>query len=326
VYYREIFFHLPFLIGRVLQGQGNHEEAKHWYEYLFDPTSNEVVADDPTLSDEQNAARRRDRNWRYAEFRNLGLPQLRKILTDSQAIATYKQDPFNPHAIARLRLSAYQKSVVMAYVDNLLDWGDLLFTRFQQESINEALVLYQTARDILGPRPAQIGDCGLAPGARTYEAIKPAIEAGSDFLAELEHIVWIGPKWRPTKELVFTLEPVAASAATWHATMSEDLRRQGVHVIGASHVGGRRTSIELAGTRGGRTTVMANIAAEAQTIARVDEPLVNRALIADPGRGAVPVRDDARVRFDVEGARARFVPGITVAAFETLRDDKSTAH
>ena len=29
-----------------------------------------------------------------------------------------------PDAIARLRLSAYQKSVVMKYLDNLLDWGD----------------------------------------------------------------------------------------------------------------------------------------------------------------------------------------------------------
>jgi hypothetical protein len=320
VYYREIFFHIPFLIAKVLQRQGNHEEAKRWYEYLFDPTATEIVDEDPGLSDEQNTARRRDRNWRYLEFRGLDLPELRKILTDGQAIATYRQDPFNPHAIARLRLSAYQKSVVMAYVDNLLDWGDKLFRRFQQETINEAIVLYQTARDILGPRPAQIGDCGLASGSRSYEAIKPALRSGSEFLAELEHIVWIGPKWRPTEGLVFTLDAIIASEVTWKASMTEEMRRRGVRVIGTSHVGGRRTSVELVGSGRGATTAYANIAAEPRPVRRVDEPLVNEGLArGGPRRRDHRTQHDARVSVRLDQPRARFVPGTTVAAFDELR-------
>ena len=77
----------------------------------------------------RGAENERDRNWRYSEFRGLSLPKLREILSDPKAIEAYRTDPFNPHAIARLRLTAYQKAVVMRYLDNLLDWGDSLFSR-----------------------------------------------------------------------------------------------------------------------------------------------------------------------------------------------------
>ena len=39
-----------------------------------------------------------------------------------EAFRDYQDDPFNPHAIARLRLNTYQKAIVMKYIDNLLDW------------------------------------------------------------------------------------------------------------------------------------------------------------------------------------------------------------
>ena len=55
---------------------------------------------------------------------------------------TYLNDPFDPHALAIIRPSAYRKAIVMAYVDNLIDWGDMLFRQYTQESINEARMLY----------------------------------------------------------------------------------------------------------------------------------------------------------------------------------------
>jgi len=42
---------------------------------------------------------------------------------------------FNPHLIARMRITAYQKNVVMKYIDNLMAWGDQLFSRDTIESI-----------------------------------------------------------------------------------------------------------------------------------------------------------------------------------------------
>lgn len=153
------------------------EEARWWYERIFNPTASESPLDkQPT-----------DRNWRYIEFRELTLPKLKDILTDTSAIEAYKKDPFNPHAIARLRPSAYQKAIVMHYVDNLLDWGDALFAQDTEESITEATMLYVLAAYILGKRPVKLGKCDTASeDDLTYEQLGPAIDKGSEFLLTLE--------------------------------------------------------------------------------------------------------------------------------------------
>ena len=162
-YYRELFFHIPFLIANHLNANGKFKEAKYWYEKIFDPTANEDGSNDqPT-----------ERNWQYIEFRNLHIDTLKEILTDEAAIAKYKEDPFNPHAIARLRLNAYQKSIVMKYIDNLVDWGDQLFTQDTMESINEATMLYILAADILGKSPPSLGKCETVPESTlTYNEMK----------------------------------------------------------------------------------------------------------------------------------------------------------
>jgi hypothetical protein len=187
VYYREIFFHIPFLIANALNSRGRFAAAQRWYHYVFDPTSTEEIVIIADLPPEERARRLLDRVWRYRAFRNLDAPRLREILTDEQALAVYRKDPFNPHAIARVRVSAYQKAVVMKYVDNLLDWADHLFTQFTNESVNEALMLYVMASDILGPRPVRLGDCGEgAVRPKTYQNIAPTLGPGEEILAELE--------------------------------------------------------------------------------------------------------------------------------------------
>src|SRR6185436_16564717 len=65
-------------------------------------------------------------------------------------------NPFKPHLVARLRISAYMKAVVMRYIDNLIAWGDQLFRRDTLESINEATQLYILAAQILGRRQENI--------------------------------------------------------------------------------------------------------------------------------------------------------------------------
>ncbi|MGH3978762.1 MAG: hemopexin repeat-containing protein [Pseudonocardiaceae bacterium] len=94
-------------------------------------------------------------------------------------LAAYRDDPFDPHTIAALRPTAYRRAVVMGYVDNLIDWGDLLFRQYTPESIDEARMLYILAQDLLGrppqttgPRPpadectyAQLRERGDVPGS-----------------------------------------------------------------------------------------------------------------------------------------------------------------
>ncbi len=229
-YYREIFFHIPDLIANQLNGQRKYPEAEKWYHHIFDPTSSEVIPPDPALSAAANEARQRDRNWRYLEFRGLTVPTLRQVLTDQSAIAAYHKDPFNPHAIARLRLSAYQKSIVMRYIDNKLDLADSLFERFERESVNEALIHYATVADILGDRPAQLGDCGeggVEP--RTYEKIKPLLDKGSEFLIEVENLL-ITPGKRPgrPKRPKFVWEGVKVRGLTQAALRSSAVKAAGV--------------------------------------------------------------------------------------------------
>ena len=195
VYFRELFHHVPFLIANHLNSQQRFAAARRWYHYLFDPTATEAIP--AGLAPPDRAERERDRAWRYLEFRGLGVPVLREILTNPDAIAAYRKDPFNPHAIARLRLSAYQKAVVMKYIDNLLDWGDTLFAQFTRESVNEATALYVMAADILGERPAELGACGESQAALTYERIAPLLQRGpepeslsDEFLIEMETLLW----------------------------------------------------------------------------------------------------------------------------------------
>ncbi len=68
----------------------------------------------------------------------------------------WRTNPFEPHRIANYRTVAYQKTVVMKYLDNLIAWGDNLFRQDTMESINEATQLYILAAEILGPRPKKI--------------------------------------------------------------------------------------------------------------------------------------------------------------------------
>jgi hypothetical protein len=137
-YYREIFFHIPFVIAQALQQAQRFAEAKTWYEYVFDPTS------------------KTGDYWQFIEF--LSDDELTPL---EPQIKAYRDDPFDPHRIAGLRPIAYRKAFVMSYLDNLLEWGDLLFRQYTRETIGEATMLYVLAADLLGKQPEAVGKRAL---------------------------------------------------------------------------------------------------------------------------------------------------------------------
>ena len=111
------------------------------------------------------------------------------MLSNRQEIAAYENDPFDPDAIAKLRIGAYEKSIVMKYIDNLLDWGDNLFAQDSWESIIQATMLYVLAKDLLGKKPKQIG-VFKDPAPKTYENIQSAgNNATPKYLVALENRV-----------------------------------------------------------------------------------------------------------------------------------------
>ncbi len=236
IYYWELFFHAPFLIGQSFNTAQKFDEAKSWYEYIFDPTeghaywkflpfvtvdiqnivnstkhlqtelaNNGLNVNVDTLLNNLNlhqqafignedlsaaalaqleAHIKTELAPLYIELNNLinstststqnrdlssRLKELLQIIeylperfeaTQANTVAqlkTFQDDPFDPHAIADLRRVAYRKSIVMNYIDNLLDWGDMLFRQYSIESINEARMLYVLAFDLLGDKPENLG-------------------------------------------------------------------------------------------------------------------------------------------------------------------------
>lgn len=226
-YYWELFFHIPFLIADHLNANQKFKEAKGWYERIFDPTADENPKD----------LKKTDHNWQFSEFRGLDIQKLKDILTDGKAIKAYQKDPFNPHAIARLRLGAYQKAIVMRYIDNLLDWGDYLFTQDTRESINEAEMLYQLAFDILGKRPIKVGKCETADENKlNYALIEPLLGKGSEFLIQLENYYWVQKQTyaydKNLAQVSKRIESITAKKSNGQKSFAEIARKSAVTSIG----------------------------------------------------------------------------------------------
>ncbi len=156
LYNWELFFHVPFLIATLLSQNQQFQDAQTWFHYIFNPTTD---SSQPTPN----------RYWNFLFF-NQSTPDgsladlLNALMQPGSAgyaeayaqVTQWWQTPADPDAIARLRPVAYQKAVVMAYLDNLIAWGDSLFSQNTRESINEATQLYVLANKILGPQPASM--------------------------------------------------------------------------------------------------------------------------------------------------------------------------
>ncbi|WP_088889118.1 hemopexin repeat-containing protein [Leptolyngbya ohadii] len=103
-------------------------------------------------------------------------------------LAVYLEDPFDPHAIAALRPLAYRKAIVMSYIDNLLDWGDMLFRQYTRESIQEARMLYILAHDLLGEKPQNMGRVVLS-STKAYKDFRQYIGNAGDVRADYDFLI-----------------------------------------------------------------------------------------------------------------------------------------
>jgi hypothetical protein len=129
--------------------------------------------------------------WQFRPFRDHTLQSLLLTLTDRTQIKVYESDPFDPDAIARLRIGAYEKATVMAFLDVLLAWGDRLFAEYTWESVTSATLIYEFAADLLGPRPADLGPRPSPADSLTFNQIKKMYGQGPipEFLIDLETLL-----------------------------------------------------------------------------------------------------------------------------------------
>ncbi|MFZ5480488.1 MAG: neuraminidase-like domain-containing protein [Myxococcota bacterium] len=190
----EIFFHLPFYLANRLADAGRFDEAFDWFHAVFDPRTRADV----TTSGIDGAVETAQW-WKIKPFVGSVTRSVEDWVaftattadTDEQAsfetqVAEWREDPFNPHLLARLRPGTYQRAFVMRYVDTLIAWGDYLFTKDTIESLNEATQLYVFAKQVLGDRPELIGDTE-EPEPKTYDQLKDSLDDFSNALVAIEN-------------------------------------------------------------------------------------------------------------------------------------------
>jgi hypothetical protein len=152
IYNWELFFHAPLLIACRLSQNQRFEEAMQWFHYIFDPTNTQLLPTPQRYWITKPFFETSDETYRKERIKYI----IGHIAQFNDQLVEWKNNPFKPHHIAQYRTVAYQKTVVMKYLDNLIAWGDQMFRRDTMESINEATLLYVLAHELLGPKPTMI--------------------------------------------------------------------------------------------------------------------------------------------------------------------------
>lgn len=93
------------------------------------------------------------RMWRFLPLRNSNKDEVIKRINNPNYLSDFAKHPLDAEAICRLKIGSFQKAIVMRYVDNLLEWGDSLFTKDSWETNILAALVYVQGEDIIGPRP-----------------------------------------------------------------------------------------------------------------------------------------------------------------------------
>lgn len=198
----ELFFHAPLLIAGALSKNQRFEEARDWYHYIFNPIGVEsaVPGGSPMskywitrpffeTTDPQYVQQRID-NLLALLAGDATAPgysaEAKKALEDQ--VRDWRRHPFEPHRIAGYRTVAYQKTVFMKYLDNLIAWGDFLFRQDSIESINEATQLYVLAAELLGPPPRKVPP-RVKPPLESYHELERKLDVFGDALIKVENLV-----------------------------------------------------------------------------------------------------------------------------------------
>ena len=175
----ELFFHVPFFIANRLSANQRFEEALGWFHYIFDPTSTDNTLANPDTPQQKFWITKPFYETTKADYykqkiENIMLAIAKGDVELRKQVEEWRNNPFNPHLIARMRTVAYQKNLLIKYVQTLIAWADQLFRRDTIETVNEATQLYILAASILGPRPKSIAE----ESRQSYQDPLPVAEGG----------------------------------------------------------------------------------------------------------------------------------------------------
>lgn len=184
----ELFFHAPLMLAVRLSQNQRFEEAQHWFHYIFNPTDTSLHPSPQKFWNTKPFFERNQQDYIDERIDNIltmvnsGNAELIKQVED------WRRNAFQPHLIAKFRTVAYQKTVVMKYLDNLIDWADNLFRSDRREAIGEATQLYILAAEILGPKPMVIPRHIEAP-VLNYNQLEPKLDAFANAMINVENFI-----------------------------------------------------------------------------------------------------------------------------------------
>jgi hypothetical protein len=159
LYNWDLFFRAPLHIATSLTTNQSFEEALTWFHYMFNPTGalsgtgvqKYWVTKPFYLNQEADYIAQRIDALMYDVSGSADPQRIRDL---EFAISEWRAKPFRPDVIARFRPVAYQKAVLMKYIENLTEWGDYLFRQETMESVAQATQMYIIADKLLGPKPS----------------------------------------------------------------------------------------------------------------------------------------------------------------------------
>lgn len=194
----ELFFHLPWVVGTRLSRAGRYSEARRWFELVFDPGS---TSSDPVPArywvtkpfreiSASDYAQQRIESIIYESAEHPGGVGLDSAIADP--ISVWRGDPFNPFAIARTRITAFQRAMVRQTAENYINWADSQFAIYQREPITFAEQLYVTVQRILGKRDEMIPSPAESV-PMTFAQIEPLTDLLGNAMIGLENLVSTDP-------------------------------------------------------------------------------------------------------------------------------------
>lgn len=194
LYNWELFFHAPFHIANKLATNQRFEEALEWFHFIFNPTNTDNTVSEPNSPQQKYWITKPFYETTKADYYKQKIENLLLSIAkgESETIAQvneWRDNPFNPHLIARMRTVAYQKNILIKYIQTIIAWGDQLFRRNTIETINEATQLYILADSVLGPRPKSIPKKVNNSVKTFYQLETEGIDVFGNALMEVENLL-----------------------------------------------------------------------------------------------------------------------------------------
>jgi len=181
----ELFFHSVLMSATQLSQNQQFADADKWFKFIFNPTDTSKYQNPqkywvtkPFFENTSPGITIDELILMYEADPALS-PQVSLAFWES--IKLWRNDPYDPHMLAQLRVTPYMYATFMKYLDNLIAWANYNYQQYTMESVNIAIQLFMTALECLGTKPVSIPPVVATPTLNYYQ-----MELQLEFLSLIE--------------------------------------------------------------------------------------------------------------------------------------------